>query len=205
VFPNSILSLGLNVGCGSGGTCYREPYINLDIDKQKNLESWKKKGRHQPITFIISDAQCLPFSDNIFDEVYASHLLEHFNWNFVQPVLKEWYRVCKKGGRIKICVPDFEWAVNCYLGKVTWGEWEKSKGLFCKKDGFIHGMKGGLYRVIYGWMGVDVNDVGHKCVFDYEMLAWLLKQTGFKNVRRGEIHCCPYPVIREEVVVVAEK
>ena len=84
--------LGLNVGCGLGGTCFREPYINLDVDRERHINSWKKKGKQLPINFIVGDALNLPFRDGIFDEVYASHVLEHFNWAFTLPVLREWKR-----------------------------------------------------------------------------------------------------------------
>ena len=211
LFPSQIvkdktLNLGLNVGCGMGGTCLREPYINVDNWKERNYPSWKKKmDSGPPIFFMIADVEFLPFKSNRFDEVYASHILEHFNWIHVKRVLKEWFRVLKVKGLIKICVPCFEWAVQVYTGEKQTGQWDKSKGLLSKKNGDIQDRQGMIYRVVYGHDSREENDVGHKCVFDYELLEWLLEQTGFHSVRRGQIHSMPYPAIHEELVVVANK
>lgn len=200
------LNIGLNLGCGLAGTCFREPYINVDYDKKKHYEGWKRKmDKGKPIFFVIADVEYLPFKDNGVDEVYASHILEHFNWVHVKRVLNEWYRVCRKKGLIKINVPCFELAVQVYLGELQTGKWDRTKGLFSRKDGEIHGRQGMIYRVVYGHDSREENDVGHKCIFDYEMLKWLLEQTGFHSVRRGEIHSVPYNAIHEELVVVAEK
>jgi len=46
----------------------------------------------------------LPFDTGSLDFVYSSHLLEDFlDW---APVLKEWVRVLKPGGKLIVMVPD---------------------------------------------------------------------------------------------------
>lgn len=47
----------------------------------------------------------LPYKDNAFDFLYASHVLEHFDKPIT--VLKEWLRVVKVGGYVYFAVPDF--------------------------------------------------------------------------------------------------
>lgn len=47
-----------------------------------------------------------PFSDNSFDLIYCSHVLEHFPWYTIDEALKEFYRILKPGGVIEIWVPD---------------------------------------------------------------------------------------------------
>lgn len=51
----------------------------------------------------------LPFKDGVLDYLAASHLLEDYlHW---MPLLMEWIRVLKVGGRLVICVPDKQrWA-----------------------------------------------------------------------------------------------
>lgn len=51
----------------------------------------------------------LAYPDEVADVVYASHCLEHFPKSETLNVLREWVRVLKPGGTIKIAVPDFEW------------------------------------------------------------------------------------------------
>jgi predicted SAM-dependent methyltransferase len=49
------------------------------------------------------------FEDGTFDEVYASHVLEHFEYRLsLLPTLKEWRRVLKDGGRLYVSVPDLK-------------------------------------------------------------------------------------------------
>lgn len=61
-------------------------------------------------------AEKLPFESQSLDFVYSSHFLEDvFDW---LPVLKEWDRVLKKGGRMIILVPDKErWAAAIARGQ----------------------------------------------------------------------------------------
>lgn len=49
----------------------------------------------------------LDYPDNSVDEIYASHILEHFSHKQTQAVLNEWARVLKPGGVMRVAVPDF--------------------------------------------------------------------------------------------------
>jgi predicted SAM-dependent methyltransferase len=47
------------------------------------------------------------FADGTFAEVYASHVLEHFDYkDELQATLKEWHRVLEPGGLLHVSVPD---------------------------------------------------------------------------------------------------
>src|SRR4051794_24034748 len=45
------------------------------------------------VDYIADAAKKLPFSDNTFDLIYASHVLEHIPWFKTLEVLKEWVRI----------------------------------------------------------------------------------------------------------------
>jgi hypothetical protein len=55
-----------------------------------------------------SEAFPLKYADNSVDEIRASHILEHFTFTDAQAALKEWTRVLKPGGKIRLAVPDLD-------------------------------------------------------------------------------------------------
>ncbi len=81
----------LNLGCG---TDIREGYVNLDIIKRQGVD-------------VVHDVNRFPypFKTSYFDEIYASHLLEHAE--DVLKVLEELYRILKPGGMLIAKVPYF--------------------------------------------------------------------------------------------------
>jgi SAM-dependent methyltransferase len=90
----------LNLGCGNR---YHSDWTNLDFVgvpphvRQHNL------------------LQGIPFEENIFDAVYHSHVLEHFSKEDAVSFISECHRVLKKGGSIRIAVPDLERIAENYL------------------------------------------------------------------------------------------
>lgn len=55
---------------------------------------------------VVCDVRFLPVPDETFDIVFSSHTLEHFGWVSVDKVLKEWSRVLKVGGELRLVVPN---------------------------------------------------------------------------------------------------
>ncbi len=80
----------LNIGCGKD---LKEGYVNLDVVNY---------GGNQ-----IYDLNKFPypFEENTFDEIYASHILEHLD-NFHNTVM-ELYRIAKPGSKIIVYAPFF--------------------------------------------------------------------------------------------------
>ncbi len=54
------------------------------------------------------DITQLPFDDTGITLIYVSHVLEYFDREEVLLILKEWYRVLKFGGILRLAVPNFE-------------------------------------------------------------------------------------------------
>lgn len=57
---------------------------------------------------VGKEAYPLDYADESVDEIYASHVLEHFPHGQVQDVLVDWVRVLKPGGRLRVAVPDWD-------------------------------------------------------------------------------------------------
>lgn len=95
-----------------------KPARRLHIGGWEQRDGWEildavpRDGVHH-----LGDAADLSrFPDGTFAEVYASHVLEHFDFREDVPlVLKEWCRVLQPGGRLSVSVPDLERLCHLYL------------------------------------------------------------------------------------------
>lgn len=58
------------------------------------------------------DIRSLPFDKHSFDLVHSSHVLEHFPRAEWQDVLKEWIRVLKPDGEMRLVLPNIRWAAE---------------------------------------------------------------------------------------------
>lgn len=90
----------LNLGCGKR---HHPAWTNVDF----------KSGDPDVIAHDLSKG--LPFSDESFEAIYHSHLLEHFSKNYAPVFLKDCFRVLKPGGIIRVVAPDLESIVRLYL------------------------------------------------------------------------------------------
>ena len=81
----------LNLGCGAD---YKEGYVNADFHSHIKTD----------IQYDLN-AVPFPFSENEFDYILVSHVLEHLDKPFV--VMKELHRILKTGGTLHIKVPHF--------------------------------------------------------------------------------------------------
>jgi len=58
------------------------------------------------------------FDSNTFSAIYASHVVEHFDYRGeLQKTLKEWLRVLEPGGKLYISVPDLDILAKLLLAK----------------------------------------------------------------------------------------
>lgn len=107
------------------------------------------------------------FENNTFDEIYASHVLEHFDYNGeLQRTLKEWYRVLKPKGKLYVSVPDLDILAQLILEKKQLSITER-----------FH-----IMRIIFGGH-VDQYDY-HYVGLNQEFLADILYSTGFIQLIR---------------------
>ena len=115
----------------------------------------------------------LSYADGSVDEIRASHCLEHFPHRQIEAVIKDWVRVLKKGGKLKIAVPDFAKIAEGYL-----------KGEQRPHESYLLGGQ------------IDGNDY-HKALFDRDKLRLLLAGAGLVLTRpwASDIEdCAAYPI-----------
>jgi len=98
--------------------------------------------------------------------IYACHLLEHFNRKTHKEALREWHRVLRKGGILRLAVPDYEACARLYLsGKLVRGIED------------VRGLMVGGQRDQYDFHGM---------IFDEPDLTATLKEIGFMDVYRWD-------------------
>lgn len=142
----------LNIG---GGDPESDKYIEMEgytlVDRSVGLEAFP-----------------LDFDDESVDEVYASHVLEHFPYEQAEEVLKDWVRVLKPGGLLKVAVPDMKWLAVHYL-----------------KQSNVN-----IQGILMGGH-VDAND-HHEAIFDADSLRMAMRRAGLSRLAewKSEVTDC---------------
>ena len=67
-----------------------------------------------PHVEYVAPMDNIPTEDEIFDEIQAIHVIEHQPWRTTLNTLREWVRVLKPGGMIRIATPNLRWIAFAY-------------------------------------------------------------------------------------------
>lgn len=113
----------------------------------------------------------LPWSENVADVVYCSHVIEHI-WPWRHSfVVGELYRVMKPGAKLRVVVPDMDIAIDEYMR--------------FRDDG----QPGRLAGCMGWWFNPTMDKDGNVCMnhvygFNWHSMKNLLERSGFGNVVR---------------------
>jgi len=101
------LPIRLHLGCG--GVRWKD-FINVDM--YSHDPSRPDTSRNGCVADVFADIRKLGLPDDSVDEIFTSHVIDHFTrWECVD-MLKDWYRMLKPGGRLIIEAADF---MRCVL------------------------------------------------------------------------------------------
>lgn len=140
----------LNIGCGL------KPFRGFD-----NLDNLDIPGIKYP-KVSADDLYCI--EDETYDYIYACHILEHLPRNKTFSALREWNRVLKFGGMIRISVPDWDATIKYY---------QKTQDI----ENCLNWVFGGREKE-------ELNEYTHRRMFNIANLRSLLYEAGFKRIER---------------------
>jgi SAM-dependent methyltransferase len=159
----------VNIGCGLDAP---EGWYNIDnsptilmsrvpgLQKLLRTPPWPRNvHRHNVL-------KGLPFADASVDFIYSSHTFEHFTYAQSLSVAKECFRVLKRGGILRIAVPDLGRIVQEYLADST----PTASHKFVDRL-LLH----------HTWQDLLHSGSHHSQMFDRKSLAALFREAGFAD------------------------
>lgn len=129
----------LHLGCGMRD--FGEDWDHVDAIKAPHIKS--------------HDVTKLAYKTGSVSMIYASHLIAYFSRQEIIPILKEWRRVLKPKGVLRVSTPDWD---------------------------ALRKIRTPLTGPLYGKMGEPA--IYHKTVYSFESLKTLLDLVGFYRIKR---------------------
>jgi len=161
---NNTSNSKLKLDLGSGDQ-KRPGFIGIDLNPKADLQWDLRWG--------------LPFGDNSVDEIRSDHFFEHLELTKVVELLKECYRVLKKGGKLDFSVPHIDPYIDAYLKRDF--EFLQEKIFDTPKTEIS------IYNTCFdkiSWLLYRSGE--HKSCFDKESIIDKVKLAGFKNIKTRE-------------------
>jgi SAM-dependent methyltransferase len=140
------------------------------------------------VDHVCDASKPLPFKDNAFDLIYASHVLEHIVWYQTEAALREWIRILKPGGVLEVWVPDglkiCQTLLNYELNGISDIDKDGWYRLNPRKDPYVW-VNGRIFTYGDG-TGNPNHPNWHRAIFTLGYLKELFERVGFINVREME-------------------
>jgi GT2 family glycosyltransferase/predicted SAM-dependent methyltransferase len=146
----------INLGCGR---FHLPGFINID-----QFESVKPD--------LIADVTNLPYELGTISEIYAGHLLEHFRKDDGMKALRYWWNILKPGGKISVCVPDYDFLVRQYVNNPG------PEQLIVFNDTYIYS---------------GIQPSPHQYAYSAALLEKVMKESGFVDIVRMPVNHPYFP------------
>jgi SAM-dependent methyltransferase len=154
-----VSGLRLNLGCGAFPFPQAEGWVNVDSDDVLEPD-------------VCDDALCYlsDLADGAAHEIYMGHLLEHFDYEDGQALLRECYRVLVPGGRLGVVVPNTRAIMWRYLRGAQTTQPDATGRRYAVAD---------LDDVCAYWLFSTVQPSPHRWAYDGGTLCRALERVGF--------------------------
>jgi predicted SAM-dependent methyltransferase len=152
-------STGLLLDVGTSSAYLAPGWLGLDVEPDEE-------------GLRLDASKPWPLPDGCARAVRAEHMIEHLSWDEAAFCIDEMARVLEPGGLCRICTPDLEGISRAYL------ERDPRVLDIHRDDGYSAPT----------WSHLPNNYLrmwGHRFVFDFESLRFLLERAGFEQVDRA--------------------
>ncbi|MEO8034494.1 MAG: methyltransferase domain-containing protein [Acidobacteriota bacterium] len=148
--------------------------LELGAGPRTGMEAWVSLDLSFGAMIQHDLTRPLPFPDRSVEEVYSSHVLEHFTYpNQLLPLLRECLRVLKPGGKFRAAVPNARLYLEGYFHP---DRFDRRK--FCA---FPVGLNFESRIDVVNFIAYLGGE--HKFLFDDENLPRVLEEAGFMKVQ----------------------
>jgi len=162
----------IKINFGSSGTL-KEGFLNVDFSPKADIR--------------LDLRRRLPFSDQCAQSIFSEHFIEHLPYpecavNFFD----DCYRILEDGGKMIVSVPDAEWILKAYANEDP-QFLEVFKSASWIPDEFSTRMDKINYVFRQRCREMSYSHFeNHRYCYDFETLAYRLKEAGFKTVKKRE-------------------
>lgn len=176
----------LHIGCG---TDYKEGWINIDNNSDQNITkldlNWDLRNY-------------LPFPSESIDFIFNEHFLEHLTVEQGKDAIREFLRVLKPGGVIRIAMPDLDVTVADFYNE----DWKNLHVIKKFNLDFIQ-TRAELINISFRWWG-------HQWLYNYEELERRIREVDSRvTITQCELRKSEHPDLRnletrDESTLIAE-
>ncbi len=147
------------------------------------IDGWLNSD-YQPYptdTLRLDATQTFPIEDNQFDYIFSEHMIEHLDYAGGASMLKESFRVLRKGGTIRVSTPDLPFLIDLYRQDKSPQQIEYIKWA---TDNFVPDTDYDDVFVINNF----VRAWGHTFIYDEKTLRSSMEKAGFTNITKCDLN-----------------
>jgi len=144
----------LHIGCGD---IYFKGWTNVDLESNKADLKWNMLNP-------------LPYKHDSIDFIYNEHFIEHLTVEEGLGVIKNFHKILKQGGALRIATIDLDYIVHKY-------------NFFWKNQDWIKTHKYQWIKTKAEMMNICFHEWGHKYLYNEEELKRRLEEAGFKKIK----------------------